>query len=245
MNSTGKKSAFTLIELLVVIAIIGILVAIILPSVGRIRRNAELARANSEVRQIEGAIMAYNTQYGKLPIPDRAQGCADASFCVGGTYFSYDNNLPFGSRDVIRVLAMIENIGHSHNIRLKAGGYASGKDRIVDMNPRRIVFLEAKQHGRIEEEYAGYYPDPWREDYHMALDADYDGKISFFSGQYGTVSRRAIVYSAGPFPSEFDAIYQNAYYRDNLILPYDVAGNPLNLNHDELKCVGSVVASHF
>ncbi len=43
---------FTLIELLTVIAIIGILAAIILPTVGRVRKQAQQAKAMSNLRQL-------------------------------------------------------------------------------------------------------------------------------------------------------------------------------------------------
>lgn len=45
-------SAFTLIELLTVIAIIGILAAIIIPTVGRVRASAQAAKSGSNIRQL-------------------------------------------------------------------------------------------------------------------------------------------------------------------------------------------------
>jgi len=50
---------FTLIELLTVIAIIGILAAIIIPVVGRVRESANKARCASNLRQIGLAIIMY------------------------------------------------------------------------------------------------------------------------------------------------------------------------------------------
>lgn len=51
--------AFTLIELLTVIAIIGILAAIIIPTVGAVRGNAQKVRCLSNLRQIGMAMHAY------------------------------------------------------------------------------------------------------------------------------------------------------------------------------------------
>ena len=45
-------AAFTLIELLTVIAIIGILAAIIIPTVGKVRDSARSAQCISNMRQV-------------------------------------------------------------------------------------------------------------------------------------------------------------------------------------------------
>ncbi len=50
---------FTLIELLTVIAIIGILAAIIIPVVGKVRQSARTVQCASNLRQIGSAIMLY------------------------------------------------------------------------------------------------------------------------------------------------------------------------------------------
>lgn len=48
----ARRRAFTLIELLTVIAIIGILAAIIIPTVGKVRSSAKAAQSISNVRQL-------------------------------------------------------------------------------------------------------------------------------------------------------------------------------------------------
>ena len=53
------NSAFTLIELLTVIAIIGILAAIIIPTVGQVRKTAKSAKCISNLRQIGMAFNLY------------------------------------------------------------------------------------------------------------------------------------------------------------------------------------------
>jgi prepilin-type N-terminal cleavage/methylation domain-containing protein/prepilin-type processing-associated H-X9-DG protein len=54
-----QRGAFTLIELLVVVAIIAVLIAILLPSLGRARNNAKLASCASRLRQWGMAINMY------------------------------------------------------------------------------------------------------------------------------------------------------------------------------------------
>lgn len=60
--------AFTLIELLTVIAIIGILAAIIIPTVGKVRDSARAATCGSNMRQVGLAVIAYaNDNRNRMP----------------------------------------------------------------------------------------------------------------------------------------------------------------------------------
>jgi len=59
---TGKKRAFTLIELLVVIAIIALLIAILLPAIGRARKAAWLTISLQNLSQIGRGVAQYQTE---------------------------------------------------------------------------------------------------------------------------------------------------------------------------------------
>jgi prepilin-type N-terminal cleavage/methylation domain-containing protein/prepilin-type processing-associated H-X9-DG protein len=59
---------FTLVELLVVIGIVGLLVAILLPTLNKVRRQSQITKCLSNVRQLSQAVNAYvSEQRGYLP----------------------------------------------------------------------------------------------------------------------------------------------------------------------------------
>jgi len=64
-----RRRAFTLVELLVVIGIIALLVALLLPALGRARDQATTTRCLSNLRQLALAANEYATRHhGQLPV---------------------------------------------------------------------------------------------------------------------------------------------------------------------------------
>lgn len=59
--------AFTLVEMLVVIMIIGILVGIMMPTLGRVRVSILVQRSKTTINQVEGAIKMYHSDHEEYP----------------------------------------------------------------------------------------------------------------------------------------------------------------------------------
>lgn len=62
LSRLKKKSAFTLVELVIVIAIIGILSAILIPTVVKTLRSARVASANTTANDVRNALNMWLTQ---------------------------------------------------------------------------------------------------------------------------------------------------------------------------------------
>jgi prepilin-type N-terminal cleavage/methylation domain-containing protein/prepilin-type processing-associated H-X9-DG protein len=74
------RCGFTLVELLVVIGIIALLIAILLPVLGKARRQAQLVKCSSNMRQIYLAMQQYAVENrGVLPIPGPVKGTLGVS----------------------------------------------------------------------------------------------------------------------------------------------------------------------
>ena len=66
-STAASRRAFTLLELLTVVAVIGILAAIIFPSIGAARKSANRAKTKVQFSQWAAAIESFRSEYGYYP----------------------------------------------------------------------------------------------------------------------------------------------------------------------------------
>lgn len=79
INRYRLKLAFTLIELLTVIAIIGILAAILVPTVGKVRESARNSQSLSNLRQFGVANQLYAQENKGISVPGKGPNPTPAS----------------------------------------------------------------------------------------------------------------------------------------------------------------------
>ena len=74
MRTNHDQHAFTLIELLVVIMIVAVLMGLAFPAFQKVQESAKKTQAKNDLVQIVTAVNAYQTEYGKYPLPSGASG---------------------------------------------------------------------------------------------------------------------------------------------------------------------------
>jgi len=78
---SNLRSAFTLIELLVVISIIGLLIALLLPAVQKIRVAGKRAQTGAEIAQLSTAAESFKQEFKFYP-PDSFDGTTPAGIAI-------------------------------------------------------------------------------------------------------------------------------------------------------------------
>jgi prepilin-type N-terminal cleavage/methylation domain-containing protein/prepilin-type processing-associated H-X9-DG protein len=120
---SGRCLGFTLIELLVVIAIIGVLIALLLPAVQRVREAANRTQCQNNLKQIALAVQNYHAVFEGFPRNGSRYDLQ--TYGTGTTQYSWSffaRMLPFLEQDPLYQVAAIDasslkgNVATSTNI---------------------------------------------------------------------------------------------------------------------------------
>ena len=150
-----RGRAFTLVELLVVVAVIGLLVALLLPMLGRAQQAARAAKCGNNLSQIYKAARLYSNSYGDL-LPDLFVGLPYSDHATRYRNGHYARSTDTEGHTVASGLWLIYT-----------GGYAKSKDVFFCPNTpgrRRFGGSENPTENDLPQMtgYAyNYFPDVW------------------------------------------------------------------------------------
>ena len=176
--SIRKTSEFTIIELLVVVSIIALLLALLMPAIGAIRKRARITQTKEMENALIQAIKEYESVYQQLPIdPSTDITTQSTKECLKDDA-TYDK--------LITILSCIEG----------PAGTVDADGRPDDGNKRAVQFLEAPP----DYGHSIAYRDAWGNRFRIFIDSDNDNDVDVFPGVTGekTLNGNVFVYSLGP-----------------------------------------------
>ena len=176
--------------MLVVISIIGILAAILLPTVAAAKVKAQVKKSQLEIKLLEQAIVSYHSTYNRYPVSDRVMNAAAANnedFTYGAKLKSSTPPNYDDYRDLASGILLSNANAEVIAILMDKEYYPDGSPTINKghvKNPQQIKFLNAKLSGAAAPggndqglpgvDNVGTYRDQWGYPYIISMDLNYD-----------------------------------------------------------------------
>jgi general secretion pathway protein G len=208
----SADQAFTLIELLTVIAIVAILAGILIPTIGRVRRNAQESQSISNARQLVSTMLVYaNDNQGKLPpISGESPYYIWTDFIfpytelTWGEYYMFNGERPNGIFEDPANDAVVSGGARSHfgaNDNIIRYGYTDGLPMVKVVNPARtLAIMDSAQ---PDGEYCSRGVNSWNPDYHAF---PHSGKATmvFLDGHAESRTAEELPLDAYDYPWAYD-----------------------------------------
>ena len=173
-KTNAGARGFTLIELLVVIAIIGLLAAIVIPSIQGAMRSAKRARALSQMTSLDAAIKRFFMEYGRMPMPKGVQ------------YTSTIRDMGCTPGEASEIVQILINYDDWNDLKQNTRNIV-----FLDLDPASFTSPIDGKPCKTEAEMKTAllndgYKDPWGNPYGILLDLTLDDKIE--APPYGTAA---------------------------------------------------------
>ena len=197
-----KVNGFTLVEILVAVGIIAVLAGLLIPAVYSSQQRGRIAAANADMKSIEIAFNALDSNYGKMLKYD------------GGVYYLGGKalNAPVDGSVTIGALASTGEysaaalpVYYACVAELSDPTNAAIKD-VVSVNTKRLRLLEPRGEYNPALNYDAdankprLWLDPWGHPYFIRINVDATEKIPDPTSATATdrIARKIIVWSLGP-----------------------------------------------
>ncbi len=180
---TTFRHGYTMIEILLVVAVIGILIMLLVTSLGGVVRSARMSRVETEVMALEQAFRSYHQLYGGWPRHPQL-----------GTTGDPETEANQGLKVNEHMVRLLRGENHPGQ---------SGPHRA--QNPRQVAFMEISDGslGSDEDEDPDHFVDAWGNAYRFMFDFNLDNTVTisqyYSNGQPRELPGRTVaVWSLGP-----------------------------------------------